>query len=218
MVGQRRSQRGNALLLAVLIILAMISLGMLALRTTKQNISGAGNLRMNKQARYIAETALYEAITFMNLSSDTVLQLRPATASVVLDSSGGVNPVPVTYHPLVGAELEGPLWQGAGFMAASPGRPNPLGQYGEGSGLQGSFEVTIDGFRPGAPSPGSTAPGPEDTWGFCQMEFTARAYIADAALPDLAALNSAQGVTRFAEYTMRAGLVLRVNDASRCQN
>ena len=215
---QHRTQRGSALALAMVIILAMLGLGLLALRSTKQNIAGSGNLRMNKQARYIAENALYEAITFMNLSADGVLQSRPATAAIVINSSGGVDPVEVTYKLPNGAQSAGPTWQGAAFMGPSDVRPNALGQYGEGSGLVTSFEVTIDGLQPGAPTPGNSAPGPGDTWGFCQMEFTARAYIATNELPDLAALNSKEGVASFAEYSMRAGIVLRVNDASRCQN
>ncbi|MCA9545237.1 MAG: pilus assembly PilX N-terminal domain-containing protein [Myxococcales bacterium] len=205
----RRGSRGNALTLAVLILLAMIALGLLATRSTRQNIAGSGNLRMNKQARYVAEMALYQAITFMNQQGAVILQPRMTwrNSSVVIDSSGRVAILDEDGNEQFNTQVVLPDFLGEG--------PNALGQFGQGSGLVPSFRVTVDGFRPGPLPPGNSQP----TGGspFCQMEFTARGYVSDEPLPTAADYDTARGRALYAEATMRAASVLRVDKPAFCQ-
>ena len=86
----RRGQQGSALVLAVLILIAMLGLGMLAMRSATQNIAGSGALRMNKTARFVAEVGLYHAMTTMRAESENLLTLRrPFPDSVLeIDSTG----------------------------------------------------------------------------------------------------------------------------------
>lgn len=214
MVARRRTERGNALTLAVLIVLAMIGLGMLAIRSTRQNLAGSGNLRTNKQARYIADLALHEAITFMNQTGNAVFANRPTGvgARIVLRSDGGA-----VYLDRNGAEVGAAAqWNRAELLQDRANRPGALGQFAQGSGLRGSFEVTVDGFRTGTPPPGNSPPGANAPWTYCQMEFTARGIISDEDAPTAADLNDDEAVSRFAEYTLRAGVVLRVSNKDRC--
>ncbi len=206
---RRRGSRGNALTLAVVILLAMIALGLLAVRSTRQNIAGSGNLRMNKQARYIAEMALHQTMTFMNQQGALVLQPRMGfrNSSIELDSSGRVAIIGQDGAELFTTNVPVPPFLTEG--------PNALGQFGEGSGLVPSYRVTVDGFRPGPAAPGNSAP--EGGSLFCQMEFTARGYVADEPLPNAAEFDTERGLEVYAEATLRAGSVLRVDKAAFCQ-
>jgi Tfp pilus assembly protein PilX len=70
------NQRGSALILAILVMFSMVALGVLAMRSTGQNLRSAGNLRMTKQVRQIAEAGLYHAITVMNREGPSIMPLR----------------------------------------------------------------------------------------------------------------------------------------------
>ena len=206
---RRRGSRGNALTLAVLILLAMVALGLLATRSARQNIAGSGNLRMNKQARYVAEMALYQVITFMNQQGGLALQPRMAfrNSSIEIDSSGRVAILDVDGNEQFNTQVTLPDFLGQG--------PNALGRFGEGSGLVPSFRVTVDGFRPGPLPPGNSQ-GQGGSL-FCQMEFTARGYVADEPLPTADEYDTARARELYAEATMRAASVLRVDKAAYCQ-
>ena len=84
-MSKERAERGSALILAILVMFSMVALGVLAMRSTSQNIRGSGNLRMTKQVRQIAEAGLYHAMTVMNREGPTILPLRddPALAQSV---------------------------------------------------------------------------------------------------------------------------------------
>ena len=192
----RRTERGNALTLAVVILLAMIALGLLALRSTTQNIAGSGNLRMSKQARYVAEVGLYHAITLVNQRQvDDVLALRQPGWHIEVDSEGRVRLVDLDGNVQFETDKQVP-----GFLSDGP---NPLGQFGEASGLVPSYRVSIEGFLLGrAPA------GTDLKTKYCQLDVTSRGFVADRALPDDAVFNSARGVAEFAEFTLRAGTVV----------
>lgn len=193
---RRRGERGNALTLAVVILLAMVALGLLALRSTTQNIAGSGNLRMSKQARYVAEVGLYHAIALINQRQvDEVLAARQPGWRVEIDSTGDVRLVDRDGNAQLTVQKPVP-----GFLTEGP---NPLGQFGESSGLVPSYRVTVEGFLLGRPPAGTDL-----KTRYCQLDLTARGFVANEALPDEAIFNSARGVAEFAEFTLRAGTVV----------
>lgn len=197
----RRGERGSALSIAIVVMLAMIVLGMLALRSTSQGIAGSGNLRMTKQARYIAEIGLYHAITLINQRQvdDLLMQRRPGW-SLEIDSEGKVRLLDADGQ--MQAEVDRPTPK-----ALRPGGQNALGQFGEASDLVPSYRVQVEGFQLGkAPA------GADLSLKYCQLELNAQGYVAHEALPDTqnaaSTYNSAQGRGQFAEAALRAGTVV----------
>lgn len=202
--GGRRRQRGSALVLAILILFAMLGLGLLAMRSSTQNIAGSGNLRMNKQARYIAELGLHHAITLMQQDGENLLRLRGlrTDSHLVIDSAGRVAAVDDAGDEVANLARPAPSLLAAG--------PEALGQFGGGSGLVPSYRVRVDGFTPGPPMAGF---GLHETKrearaDFCLMHFTAEGFVASTALPDQEQLNAESGDERFAEHRVSAALVL----------
>lgn len=204
----RRGERGSALVLSILIMLAMLGLGLIAMKTTKDNAAGTGNLRLSKQARYIAEMGLYHAVTLMQHKSEEVLALRagdPTTRIEVL-SDGRVRALDGDGTVRAGgATFAVPSYYEA--RAGGPAPPAPLGQFGEGARLVPSYVVTIDGFTPSAPRPGTGAERLEDQT-FCLMHFTARGFIADQPLPDTANPVAEAARNLFAESSVTAEVVV----------
>jgi hypothetical protein len=200
----RRRQRGSALVLAVLILFAMIGLGLLAMRTSTQNIAGSGNLRMNKQAQYIAELALHHAVTLMQQDGENLLRLRglQTDAYLEVDSSGRVTAYNAAGNQIAQQPRPAPPLLGAG--------PTALGQFGQGSGLVPSYRVRIDGFTPGPPLPGygMHETKRETRADFCLMHFSADGYVAAVALPTEEQLNAGGADERFAEHRVSAAIVL----------
>jgi hypothetical protein len=205
---RRRGERGSALVLAILIMLAMLGLGLMAMKTTKDNAAGTGNLRLSKQARYIAEMGLYHAVTLMEQKWGDVMPLRggdPTTRIEVL-SDGRVRVLDAAGQPLGNAAtFPVPAYYQARAGGAVP--PAPLGRFGEGARLVPSYTVTIDGFAPAAARPGFGAEQLEENT-FCLMHFTARGYIADQALPTAAVLQRAGTDNLFAEASVTAEVVV----------
>ena len=73
---RRSSTRGGALIVTVVVLLSLLAVGMMAMRSATQNMSGSGNLRMSVQARHVAEVGLYHAVTLMNRQAMILLPLR----------------------------------------------------------------------------------------------------------------------------------------------
>lgn len=182
---RRSSERGSALVLAVLILFAMLGLGMLAMRSATQNIAGSGNLRLNKQARYVAEIGVHHALRLARDKTEALLGARASDQTIEVDSAGAVKKV----RDDVKDDIEGM----PGAPAVLAVEPASLGAFQV--GIVPSYRVTIDGFVPVAAASGAV--GEVD----CQMSFTSQGFVASEALPaDLAAIDPE---ARFATYTIR---------------
>lgn len=184
-------------MLSILVLFALLGLALLAMRTSTQSIAGSGNMRMTKQARYVAEVGLYHAVTLMAQEGDNILQLRGGamTSTIEVRSDGVVR-----------------VLDDAGNEIANQGRAAPdlltdaLGDYG---GVVPSYRVRVDGFaRSAAPAGHGTGDEGNSNEKFCSMSFTAVGFIADQALPTEADLDAAGGNTQFAEHRVKAGIVL----------
>ncbi len=202
----RAGQRGSALVLAVLILFSMLALGMLAMRTTTQNMAGSGNLRLSKQARYVSEVGLYHAVTLMQQRGAEVLRLLAGRQGTVeIDSAGAVRARDVDDNVLGQANY--PAQQVLNAGPAATGLAN--------AGMQLSYRVTVDGFAPGPVQPGYDPLEIRNNGEvFCMMQFTAQGYVAPQALPTRAQLDPANVEQRaaaadtFAEHSLKAAVVL----------
>lgn len=223
---KRRSPRGSALILAVLIMLAMLGLGMMAMRTTTQAMAGSGQQRLARQARYVAEMGLYHVATLMNRGGLPYLQRRqelqnpPEPLRIRFGSDGaveyfrGTDEAPIAPNPEANSAPTSPL------LSTYNGQQNPLGAFAQGAGLVPSYRVVVDGFTALTPV-GSSCPGgaaaqcPKD----CLAEFTATGYIAPQPLPDGpgGVFDQANAQTQYAQQTMKAVLKFPVSDASLCR-
>lgn len=208
------SQRGSALILAILVMFSMVALGVLAMRSTGQNIRSAGNLRLTKQVRQIAEAGLYHAITVMNREGPGIMPLR---------DDPGLRDSVFTLVSTSQPEVEQPTSQMSllkvnGDVAATRTLRDPgffggetpaLGQFQSTSGLLPSYTVTVAGFEPWDCPAGfdEEALAAQDE-GCCLMHFESTGRIAQAGVnPDALAATS-EGRARFAEHRTRAGVVL----------
>ena len=211
---QRKSQRGSALVLAILVMFAIIGLGVVAMRSTSQNVLGAGNLRLTKQVRQVAEAGLYHSITLMNREGPSLMPLRDdpqlrrsvftLQSSVALDED---NPVSVLT-----------LNRADGDVAVSRQVPDPgllggdfpaLGIFQNTSGLAPSYTVVVAGFEPwDCPAGFDERALAQQDEGCCLMHFESTGRIAQPGV-DFSTLGSTpEGQRRYAEHRTRAGVVL----------
>lgn len=223
----RRGQRGSALILAILILFAMLGLGLIAMRSTTQNIAGAGNMRLNKQARYVAESGLYSVLGFFDADTggEGTRLMRSwqaqveGPATVIINDRGQARVVPVgpdgreSGPPVLETQTAVPTFLTSG--------PNPLGRYGETSGLQTSFEVSVEGFQLWSGGAAVMAgmgigEGGNANRDFCFMQLTSRGYVAPAPV-GADGFDDARDDPRFAEHTLKAGVVIEVVDGTPCQ-
>jgi len=222
---RRAGQRGSALILSILILFAMLGLGLIAMRSTTQNIAGSGNMRLNKQARYVAESGLYSVLGFMtantggeglSLMGDWQDQIdNPAV--VIINDRGAARVVPVGPDGRPnGPPVAERVTAVPSFLATGP---NPLGRYGETSELLTSFEVTIEGFQLWSEDNAGMGldEGNNASRANCLMHFTARGYIAPVRVGE-DGFDDARDDIRFAEHTLRAGVVIPVTDGTPCQS
>jgi len=205
---RRRGERGNALILALLILFAMLGLGLLAMRSTTENIASTGNLRLTKQARYVAEMGMYHAVSLLQAESAALLALRDQPRSrLEIDSAGGVRVRHADGSP--GPQAVRPVPALFTAVAGGPVPPPALGQFGQGAGLVPSYRVEVDGFVPAPPQPGygiDELRKNKET--FCLMQFTARGFVADVALPDQARFERVNRESVFSEFNLKAAVVL----------
>lgn len=204
----RADERGSALVLAVVILFAMLGLGMLAMRSTTQNIAGSGVLRMEKQARYVAENGLFHFTSVLNNGAgDDVLSYfqaqkaaNPLVLAVEMDSNGNARVlVENPQGALVPVGGDNPRWQAIrpGNMAAAR---QPLGPFA--GGLVPSYRVRAEGFTLGRVDNDT---GTAD----CLVHLTSTGYIWTAALPTQAQIQAAAqagNTSLFAEQQMKAAV------------
>lgn len=79
----RRGSRGLALIISLFILLAVTGLGLIAVQTASQELRSTGNLRMDKQAHYVAESGLMTAFAIVSQSGDgfwTVMKRNQRTS------------------------------------------------------------------------------------------------------------------------------------------
>ena len=219
----RHGQRGSALVLAIFILFAMLALGMLAMRTATQNVSGSGNLRLNKQARFIAEAGLYHAMTLLQRDGANLVGLRDAPGLedgfLVVESPRGEGlagqrseVLVLDQNEVVRNRVSRPA---PGFLNEGP---SALGVFGDASGLTASYRVVISGFQPWACPPGFDENAlKEQGEGCCLMHFESRGYIADAAVPTEEELAGDIAAERFAEHGLKAGAVMGPYSVRGCQ-
>jgi hypothetical protein len=205
----------------VLILFAMLGLGLLAMRSTTQNIAGAGGLRMNKQARFVAEVGLYHAMTLMKNDNESLLSMRvPHPDSVLEIESTGT--VAVRSEP---STAEGSITRASAnrdappLLNGQPGQPAALGDLG--GGLVPSYRVVVEGFTPvqNAQLAGQEIGlgAGENGEGFCMMHFTSIGYIATTLLPDNDAYETDDAEDRYAEHRVKAAVPLRVANKNLCR-
>jgi hypothetical protein len=206
-----RHQRGSALVLSIFILFAMLAMGMLAMRSATQNISGSGNLRLTKQARYVAETGLYHAITLMNRQGGGLLPLRDGVNAqgsfLVVESPRGERAVSdVLVKSVDGATIDRVSRPAPPVFSEGP---SPLGPGGDASGLVPSYQVEVSGFQQWACPPGFDEMAlREQGEGCCLMHFEARGVIAGEVHPSDEDLNVFGAADRFGEHRLKAGVVL----------
>ena len=210
----RRGERGSALILAIFILFAMLALGMLAMRSATQNMSGSGNLRLAKQVRYVAEAGLYHAITLMNREGPNLLRLRDVPG---LDGSTFLVESPEPEDGAAGRSRvhlrdENGAQRSTIDQSAPPilsGEPAALGVFGAGSGLVPSYEVVISGFQPWGCPPGIDETAlREQGQGCCLVHFESRGLISSEERPEEDDLDTEIAAERFAEHVVKAGVVL----------
>ncbi len=193
---RRREERGSALVLAILVVFSMLALGLVAMRDATLNISGSGNQRMNKQARYVAELGLHHSMTLMNRMGSQILnRVRgPNYQSILLiESDGRVAAV----RP---EDRDNPL--GVWNLPPPDLLDNALGHFG----MQPSYRVEVDGFTFIPDNVGNDGKAAmEGGEGRCMMHFTAHGYIANVVLPSPEQLDADE---RFAEFTLKAAAPL----------
>ncbi|MCA9541334.1 MAG: pilus assembly PilX N-terminal domain-containing protein [Myxococcales bacterium] len=218
---RRSAERGSALILAILVLFAMLGLGLLAMRTTTQNISGSGNLRLTKQARYVAEAGMYRVASMMANHRSTLplmtlwweqQQIGPTVMTINDRGQSRVQRIGPNGDPAAPAIL-GPQFGGGELLSTGP---EPLGQFGEGSGLVASYEVRIEGLRPWAAAAGNQQATGQGT--NCMMHFTARGYVSRSPVGE-DDFEAGRDDPRFAEHTIKAALPVLLHDAgTRCQD
>lgn len=222
----RRGQpRGSALVLAVLIMLAMLGLGLMAMRTTTHAMAATGNIRLARQARVVAETGIYHVATVISRGGLPYLQRRAdlrAPGEVVrvrFNSDGTVayyrntQTVPENVGAVPGTTAPVP-----DFLTPDPARPDALGEFTLGSGLVPSYFVELDGFTTLDPVGGPTCDGnPALCAKDCLVEFTATGYLARVPLPGNDVFNDRNVTDQFAQQTVRAVLRVPVSSADLCQ-
>ena len=161
-----------------------------------------------------AEIGLYHAITLMNREGPRLLPRRDVSTmvgSTIIVESPRVSPAgntsDVIFRNREGANVPveprrrsaPPVWDG----------PNPLGIYGETSGFVPSYQVEVSGFKPWAcPAGFDAASLAESGQGCCLMHFESRGVIARTEHPTQADFDSDDGINRFAEHVLRAGVVV----------
>ena len=206
---RRRQARGNALILAVLIMFAMLGLGMVALRSTSQAIASSGNTRLTQQARAVAEAGLYHVATLMNRNGLALLNARKlwAEGAVIQFDSDGV----VQFEEPGGQVRPGPAQPVPAVFVAAPGADPPppaLGDFERGSGLRPSYRVTVDGLRQSAAA-GTSGTNHGQTFVDCTIELQATGYVARENLPTADDLNAANVEEQYAEQRLKAVIRLR---------
>ena len=209
-----RYEEGSALVLAILVMFSMLGLGIVAMRSTSDGLVSAGNLRITKQVRQVAEMGLYHAITLMNRESSNLLplrdepQLRESYFSIYspTESAGEDTLSTVTLsrsdHSVV-------LSQNSAAPDILGGGTLPLGRFQETSGLIPSYRVRVVGFEPWTCPAGFDERALEQQGqGCCLMHFESIGRIAREPVTAEALVSTPDGRSRFAEYLTRAGVVL----------
>lgn len=215
----RAAERGSALVLALLIMLAMTGLGLLAMRTTTHSMAASGNLRLSKQARYVAEMGLYHAMTVMATDGARLLALRDQRNAVLeLDSDGVWTTLYAPDFVVLGPDSLGPgeltppeFFDGGG--------ESPLGAFAVGAGLRPAYRVRVEGFTPG-PAPAGNPdlqPGGEGLEGYCFLQFTSHGYITTG--DEVPSDDDFEGLSRdlTAETRLKGALVLGPFNRDLCQ-
>jgi hypothetical protein len=109
----RGEERGAALIIAILMLVAMTGLGMLAVTTSQMEVRVAGNFRLLKQAQYVAEAGL--------IAAGSRIQDDPSSFARLIKKPGAVNPkwFPKDFgtNALFVTEADNPKDQSMGFDA-----------------------------------------------------------------------------------------------------
>ncbi|MGC6418318.1 MAG: hypothetical protein ACON3Z_14445 [Bradymonadia bacterium] len=210
---RRSSTRGGALIVTVVVLLSLLAVGMMAMRSATQNMSGSGNLRMSVQARHVAEVGLYHAVTLMNRQAMILLPLRDRPdralstfriSSPTTEDGAGRSRVEVV--DANGARLEQRTLAAPPFFSSGP---NALGVAGEASGSKPSYVVSVTGFQPWAcPAGYDESALRRNGQGCCLMNFASRGVVSTDERPTDETLDSRLGAELFAEHTMKAGVVV----------
>ena len=175
---------------------------------------GAGNLRLTKQVKQVAEAGLYHAVTYMNREGPSLMPLRdePALRESVFKIESSVNPnvdqpvSDVTLNTVDGEVAVRRVARSPGFFG---GDTLALGQFQESSGLVPSYSVTVSGFEPWDCPPGfdEEALARQDE-GCCLVHFESTGRIAAPGIDPATLGATAEGQRRYAEHRTRAGVVL----------
>jgi hypothetical protein len=176
-----QTSKGSTTLISLLVMFALMSLGLLSLRFTHQDMSSAGNLRQSKQARYVAELGLHHAITLMQQQGNYLLRTRQGPEYLVIKSNGDVD---FYKRNAAGDTIKQRTIQLPIFPALTEG-PKPLGLI---QNRIPSYEIKVEGFSAG------TAPAGQELsqsdlgtprQHFCLMHFSARGFITEQSLSQL---------------------------------
>ena len=210
----RANQRGSALILAILVMFSMVALGVLAMRSTGQNIRSAGNLRMTKQVRQIAEAGLYHAITVMNREGPGIMPLRddPSLRDSVFTVVSTLQPEldqPTSALSLLKVNGDVAVTRTLSDPGFFGGEVPALGLFQTTSGLLPSYTVTVEGFEPWDCPAGFDEEALEaQDEGCCLMHFQSTGRIAQAGVDPNQLVETNEARARFAEHRTRAGVVL----------
>lgn len=175
----RINQRGSVTLIAILVLFALTSLGLLSMRHTVQDVSSAGNLRRAKQARYVAEMGAHHAATLIQQQGTYLLSLRQPNDLLEIDNLGNVRFIA---RNVAGIEQVRHIVQTGEFEGLIDG-PAPLGNLGT---QVPSYRVRIEGITDGPPPPGqemsqSDLGTPKQS--YCLIQLSSRGYVARIDLP-----------------------------------
>ncbi len=195
--GLRPKQRGSVLVIAILVITAILSLGILSMHSTRSSVDHAGNLRSAHQARAVAELGLYHAMTVMQQRGQSLLQTLRTTpdSTIEIESTGRI-----LVRNADGTEGPSISMDPPDFLEHSP-----LGSYK----AVPSYRVVVDGFHVVPVRAGSEA-GELRRSGeiYCHMDFTATGYIDSVALPTAEQWATSTSQDRGAAYILKAAASL----------
>lgn len=202
-------EKGSTTIIALLVMFALLSLGLLSMRHTFQDVSGAGNLKRAKQARYVAEVGAHHAATLLQQQGSYLLALRQPGDLLEVDSLGRIRYI--SRNP-AGVEQVRHIVETDPFPALIQG-PAPLGDVGT---HIASYRVRVEGITDGPPPPGqelsqSDLGTPRQS--YCLIQLSSRGYAARTSLPENERealteeqwLQAAEGV---AEHQIKAALTV----------
>ena len=201
-------------------LFALLSFGTIAMRSTQEDISNAGNISHVQQARYLAEVGLHHASALFQQQGTYLLAQRRPREVITLTQDGLVRYwLPNLNDPNAPEALQREL-RTPPFPALTEG-PAPVSLA---RSRVPSYEVRVEGFSDAGAPPGQELSQSDlgtTPQRFCLAHFTSRGVISSQANPEetTKALDEAAwraSLEVHVERSLKAGLTIGPLLLSRC--